>query len=133
MTRTYFMIKPEVVRSGKFVEILRHVMANRFTIERLEMRPLTPEVAKRFYAEHDGKGFFGELVAYMTSGPVIGVQLAGEDAQKRLRDLVGATNPANAAVGTIRYMFGASLQENAVHASDSPAAAEREIGIIFPH
>ncbi len=59
--------------------------------------------------------------------------MAGEDAQRRLRDLVGATNPANAVVGTLRYMFGASLQENAVHASDSPAAAEREIGTIFPH
>ena len=133
MTRTYFMIKPEVVRNGRFLEILRQVLANRFSIERLEMRQLTPEVAKRFYAEHDGKGFFGDLVSYMTSGPVVCVQLAGEDAQKRLRDLVGATNPTQATVGTLRYMFGASLQENAVHASDSPAAAEREIGIIFPH
>ena len=133
MTRTYFMIKPEVVRKGQFADILRQVVANRFTVERLEMRQLTPDVAKRFYAEHDGKGFFGELVSYMTSGPVVCVQLAGEDAQKRLRDLVGATTPANAAVGTLRYMFGQSLQENAVHASDSPASAEREIGIMFPH
>jgi nucleoside-diphosphate kinase len=111
---------------------LNCVMANRFTVERLEMRRLSPELAKRFYAEHDGKGFFADLVLYMTSGPVVAVQLAGEDAVKRLRELFGATNPAKATPGTIRYMYGKSLQENAVHASDSPASAEREIGILFP-
>ena len=133
MQRTYFMIKPEIVRRNQFADVLRFVLANRFSAERLELRRLTPDVARRFYAEHEGKGFFEDLVAYMTSGPVVCVQLAGDDAQARLRKLVGATDPAKAEVGTVRYQFGTSLQENAVHASDSPASAEREIGIIFPH
>jgi nucleoside-diphosphate kinase len=132
MTRTYFMIKPEAVRAGSFAEILRLVQQNRFAVERLEMRTLSPEVAQTFYAEHEGKPFFGALVEYITSGRVVAVQLSGEDAVKRLRQLVGATNPRDAVPGTIRYMYGSSLQENAVHASDSDASAERELGIIFP-
>ncbi len=132
MERTYFMIKPEAVRANRFADILNCVMMNRFAVERLEMRRLSPELAKRFYAEHDGKGFFAELVAYMTSGPVVCVQLAGEDAVKRLRELVGATNPEKATAGTIRFMYGKSLQENAVHASDSPESAARELGLLFP-
>ena len=131
MTRTYFMIKPEAVRAGHFADILRTALLNRFTVQRLEMRTLTPEVARRFYAEHDGKPFFDSLVAYITSGPVVAVQLSGDDAVKRLRALVGATNPRDAVPGTIRYVYGTSLQENAVHASDSDAAAERELGLVF--
>src|SRR5262245_43605517 len=117
------MIKPEAVRAELFPEILRLAIANRFTVERLEMRRFSADLARPFYAAHDGKKFFGDLVAYITSGPVVAVQLAGEDAVKRLRALVGATNPQEATPGTIRYMFGRSLQENAVHASDSPASA----------
>jgi nucleoside-diphosphate kinase len=132
MSRTYFMIKPEAVRAGHFPDILRWAMQNRFTVERLEMRRLTPDLARRFYAEHDGKPFFADLMGYITSGPVVAVQLAGDDAVKRLRTLVGATNPKDAAPGTIRYAFGTSLQENAVHASDSDASAERELAIVFP-
>ena len=132
MTRTYLMIKPEAVRAQVFPDILRLLVANRFTVERLEMRRLTPELARRFYAEHEGKGFFADLVRYITSGPVIAVQLAAEDAVPRLRELVGKTNPKDAVPGTLRYMFGTSLQENAVHASDSPESASRELGIVFP-
>jgi len=131
MTRTYLMIKPEAVRAGVFPEILKSLLANRFSIERLEMKRLTPEVARRFYAEHEGKSFFGELVEYITSGLVVAVQVAGENAQPRLRELVGKTNPKDASPGTLRYMYGTSLQENAVHASDGPDAAARELGIIF--
>src|SRR5262245_36177108 len=132
MQRTYFMIKPEAVRSNVFVDILRCVVANRFTVERLELRRFTPELARQFYAEHDGKPFFADLVGYITSGPVVAVQLAADEAVPRLRELVGKTNPRDATPGTIRYMYGASLQENAVHASDGPAAAERELGLVFP-
>jgi nucleoside-diphosphate kinase len=132
MQKTYFMIKPEAVRSQVFVDILRCVVANRFTIERLEMRRLTPELARQFYAEHDGKAFFAELVAYITSGPVVAVQLSAEDAVTRLRELVGKTNPRDASAGTIRYMYGTSLQENAVHASDGAPAAARELALVFP-
>jgi len=132
MTRTYLMIKPEAVRANLYPEILRCLLVNRFGIERLEMRRLSVETAKRFYAEHDGKAFFEDLVRYITGGPVIAVQIVGEDAVDRLRSLVGKTNPQDASPGTLRYMFGTSLQENAVHASDSPASAARELGIIFP-
>jgi nucleoside-diphosphate kinase len=132
MTRTYFMIKPEAVRAGLYPEILRIVLVNRFAVERLEMRRFTPELARRFYAEHEGKAFFEDLVRYITGGPVVAVQLAAEDAVPRLRDLVGKTNPKDASPGTIRAMYGTSLQENAVHASDSPAAADRELALIFP-
>ncbi len=131
MTRTYFMIKPEAVRAGLFADILKCALANRFTVERLEMRTFSPDLARRFYAEHEGKGFFPDLVRYITGGPVIAVQLAGENAVERLRLLVGKTNPADAAPGTIRAMYGASLQENAVHASDSEASAARELGLVF--
>jgi len=132
MQRTYFMIKPEAVRNGSFADILRHVVVNRFTVERLEMRRFAPELARRFYAEHDGKPFFADLVAYITGGPVVAVQVAAEEAVPRLRELVGKTNPSDAAPGTIRFMYGTSLQENAVHASDGPDAAERELALVFP-
>ena len=131
MTSTYFMIKPEAVKAQVFGEILTLVSRNRYSVTRLEMRTLTQAMAEEFYAEHKERSFFGELVSYMTSGPVVAIELTGEDAQPRLRQLVGATNPADATPGTVRYMYGKSLQENAVHASDSPESAAREIGIIF--
>jgi len=125
------MIKPEAVRAQVFGEILQLVARNRFRVDRLEMRTLSRTTAEEFYAEHKERAFFGELVSYMTSGPVVCIQLTGEEAQPRLRQLVGATNPADATPGTVRYMYGKSLQENAVHASDSPDSAARELRIIF--
>jgi succinyl-CoA synthetase alpha subunit len=129
---SYLMIKPEAVRANRYAEILQLVQRNRFQVERLDLRRLDPATARTFYAEHDGKPFFADLVKYITSGPVIAVQLAAEQAVERLRTLVGKTNPQDAAPGTLRYMYGTSLQENAVHASDSPESAARELGIIFP-
>jgi nucleoside-diphosphate kinase len=125
------MIKPEAVRGNLFPKILESLVANRFAVERLELRRFDVATAERFYAEHQGKPFFGDLVRYITSGPVIAVQLAGEDAVERLRLLVGKTNPSQAAPGTLRAMYGTSLQENAVHASDSPESAARELGLVF--
>ncbi len=132
MTRTYLMIKPEAVRAGLWPGILHLLLQNRFQVRRLEMRRLTPAVARQFYAEHDGKPFFPALVEYITSADVVAVWLEGADAVPRLRALVGATDPAKATPGTLRYMFGTSLQENAVHASDSEASAARELRLIFP-
>ena len=132
MHLTYLMIKPEAVRAGHWPLILRTVMQNRFQVRRLEMRRLPADLARRFYVEHEGKPFFGALVQYITSGDVIAVCLEGEDAVARLRQLVGATDPARAVPGTLRYMFGTSLQENAVHASDGPDAAERELALLIP-
>ena len=127
------MIKPEAVAAGSWAAILDVVLRNRFQVRRMEMRHLSKETAQRFYAEHAGKPFFDDLIGYITSGTVIALWLVGEDAVQRLRQLVGATNPADATPGTVRYMFGTSLQENAVHASDSPESAERELGIVFAH
>ena len=131
MTQTYLMIKPEAVRAGHWPEILGLLLRNRFQVERLEMRRLGTDLARRFYAEHEGKPFFADLVQYITSGPVVAVRLAAESAVPRLRTLVGATDPARATPGTLRWMYGTSLQENAVHASDSDAAAARELALLF--
>ncbi|MFN2371676.1 MAG: nucleoside-diphosphate kinase [Candidatus Krumholzibacteriia bacterium] len=133
MQQTYFMIKPEIVAAGdqKVGEIL--AIANRagFRITGLELRQLDRATVEDFYGEHRGKGFFGDLCAYIAGGPVVCVRLEREDAVARLRELIGATDPAKAAAGTIRDLYGASLQNNAVHASANPDDATRELGIIF--
>jgi nucleoside-diphosphate kinase len=98
----------------------------------MEMVRLTEDRARRFYAEHEGKPFLPELVAYMTSGPCVPVMLEGEEAVPRLRELMGATNPANAAPGTIRATYGKDIQTNSVHGSDSPESARREVRFFFP-
>jgi nucleoside-diphosphate kinase len=125
------MIKPEAMRGGHWPQILDLLLRNRFQVRRLELRRLSQDLAQRFYAEHEGKPFFEALVEYITGGEVLAVWLEGDDAVARLRALVGATNPAQATPGTLRYMFGTSLQENAVHASDSDVSAGRELGLIF--
>jgi len=131
MSRTYLMIKPELVADQVIGEILKTLTDNRFRIQRLEMRLLDAGTVRSFYAEHEGKSFYEDLVAYITGGPVVAVQLEKENAVKDLRILVGATDPAEAAPGTLRYRFGRSLQNNGVHASDSDASAARELGLIF--
>lgn len=131
MSQTYLMIKPELVAAQTIGEILAMLTANRFRITGLELKRLTDEQVRAFYAEHQGKGFYGDLVAYITSGPIVAVRLEKDNAVKDLRLLVGATNPAEAAPGTIRYLYGKSLQTNGVHASDSDASAARELGIVF--
>ncbi len=131
MSQTYLMIKPELVADQVIGEILKILTDNRFRIQRLEMKQLSAETVKAFYAEHEGKPFYDDLVSYITSGPVVAVQLEKDNAVTDLRTLVGATNPENADPGTIRYLYGRSLQNNGVHASDSDPSAERELGIIF--
>ena len=131
MSQTYLMIKPELVADQTIGEILKMLTDNRFRILQLEMKQLDDQTVKAFYAEHEGKPFYGDLVAYITSGPVVAVRLEKENAVADLRLLVGATNPEQAAPGTIRYLHGRSLQNNGVHASDSDPSAERELGIIF--
>ncbi len=108
-------------------------MVNRagFRITALELRPLDRAVVEDFYGEHKGKGFYADLCDYISSGPVVAVRLERADAVAKLRELIGATNPADAAIGTIRDLYGASLQNNAVHASANPDDAARELGIIF--
>lgn len=132
MEKTFIMIKPEAVRGSKQGEIMDLLLKNRFRMARMKQFRFDEEDARRFYAVHEGKPFFEELVAYITSGPVIGMELEGENSVELLRKLVGATNPAEASPGTIRYMYGTDLQRNAVHASDSRESAEKELAIVFP-
>ncbi|MHB8079095.1 MAG: nucleoside-diphosphate kinase [Candidatus Krumholzibacteriia bacterium] len=133
MSDTYLMIKPEVVRAGdqKIGAILELVQRSGFRIRNLALRRLDRALAGEFYAVHRERPFYGALVEYIVSGSVVCVHLAREDAVPRLRELVGATNPREAAAGTLRFLYGTSLQENAVHASDSDANAAREIGLVF--
>ena len=131
MQDTYMMVKPEAFAAGNLAPILAQAVDNGFEIVRIQSFRMDQEMAERFYAVHRERPFFGDLVQYMTSGTVCGVHLRREDAVKRMRELVGATNPEDATAGTIRFRYGKSIQENAVHASDSPENAELELGIIF--
>ncbi len=132
MQRTYFMIKPEIVEAGVHVgDILAVVNRAGFRITGLAMRQLDRKLVEDFYGEHRERGFFKDLCDYICSGPVVTVRLERENAVAALRQLIGATNPAEAAVGTIRSLYGASLSHNAVHASAFPEDAERELKLIF--
>jgi len=130
--KTLLMIKPEAVRDGKQGEIIDMLIKNRFRIVAMKQFRFDAARARAFYAVHEGKHFFNDLIAYVISGDVIGLALEKEGAIELLRELVGATDPAAARPGTIRYLYGADLQRNAVHASDSQASAEKELAIVFP-
>lgn len=128
---TLLMVKPDMVKKGHWGEIIAFVLKNRFTVTRVTMVRLDKSRAERFYDVHRGKEFFPSLVDYMTSGPVVAMEIEGEDVIARIRAFVGATDPAKAQPGTVRYMFGISLQNNAVHASDSLESAKKELAIVF--
>ena len=133
LEQTYMMIKPEIVAadSQKIGEILGLVQKSGFRIRNLALKQLERETVERFYAVHKERPFFPDLVEYIGSGPIVAIHLERENAVVKLRELVGATNPADAACGTLRDLFGTSLSQNAVHASDSVENARTEIGIIF--
>jgi nucleoside-diphosphate kinase len=133
MEQTYGMIKPEIVAAAdqKIGAILAMINEAGFRIRDLRMRTLARDQVEEFYAEHRGKPFYGPLVTYIGSGPVVAMRLEREDAVRRFRELIGATNPADAATGTVRFLYGASLQNNAVHGSASREDAERELRIVF--
>jgi nucleoside-diphosphate kinase len=129
--KTLLMIKPDTVAEGRIGDIVAVVERNRFRITRMAMTRFTRERAERFYEMHRERPFFKDLVGYITSGPVVAMEVEAEESVGRIRELIGATNPADARPGTIRAMYGKSLQNNAVHASDSPASAEKELEIAF--
>jgi nucleoside-diphosphate kinase len=129
--KTLLMVKPDTVAAGHVGDILALVERNRFLIRRLTLTRFSKERAERFYEMHRSRPFFGELVTYITSGPVVAVEVEGDQAVTRIRELIGATNPAEARPGTVRAMYGKSLQNNAVHGSDSPESAEKELEIAF--
>ena len=129
--RTLFIIKPDATSRNLAGKILAHVEEKGFRIVEARYTRLTREQCQEFYAEHAGKGFFAELVDFMTSGPVLLCCLEREGAVATLREVIGATDPAQAADGTVRRLYAESKGRNSVHASDSPAAAEREVKQFF--
>lgn len=136
MQQSYVMCKPDAVRRGLVGEIISRFERKGLTIARAEMRTIDRETASRHYAEHEGKPFFEDLLAFITSGPsmlmvIEGPDDGGDDVFAMCRTLMGTTNPATAAPGTIRGDFGTLVTENLVHGSDSEESAAREIGIFF--
>lgn len=129
--RTLFIVKPDAVERNLVGRILAHVEEAGFRMIAGRLATMTREQAEVFYAEHNERPFFGELVAYMTSGPVFLTTLEGEGGPLRLREVVGATDPAQAAEGTVRKRFGVDKQRNSVHASDSETSAARETKLFF--
>lgn len=129
--RTFSIIKPDAVAKNVIGQIYSRFEQNGLQIIAAKMLHLTKEQAEGFYAEHSERGFFGDLVAFMTSGPVIMQVLEGENAVLKHREIMGATNPKEAAAGTIRADFASSIDENAVHGSDAVESAAREIAYFF--
>ena len=129
--QTLSIIKPDAVAKNAIGKIIARFEENGLQLVAGKLIQLNDEIASGFYAEHDGKPFFNDLKKFMTSGPVFVQILEGENAVKRNRELMGATNPSDAEPGTLRYDFAESIDANAVHGSDSPESAAREIAYFF--
>jgi nucleoside-diphosphate kinase len=131
-TRTLVLCKPDAVERNLVGEIIRRFEAKGLKLVALELRTLDEATAKRHYAEHEGKPFFGDLVSFITRSPLVAMVVEGPDAWKVVRTLMGTTNPREAAPGTIRGDLAIELTENLVHGSDGPESADREIALFFP-
>jgi len=131
MEKTFAMVKPNAVQAGLIGRIIARYESARLSVVAIRFKKMTQADAEGFYAEHVGKPFFPELAKFMTSGPSVQLVLAGDDAIAKVRALNGATNPAKAEPGTIRYDWATSMTENAVHSSDGPESAAREIAFWF--
>lgn len=132
MEQTLSIIKPDGTKRNLIGKVIARFEENNLRIAAMEMKWLSRQEAEGFYAVHKDRPFFGELVDFMTSGPVVVMVLEGENAITRNREIMGATNPAEAAPGTIRKDFAQSIGENTVHGSDSPENAQKEIAYFFP-
>lgn len=131
--QTCAIIKPDAVASGYAGPIISLIEDSGFTIRRMEKIVLSKEQAESFYEMHSARSFFGELVAFMTSGPVVVLLLERENGIAAWRELMGTTDPAQARLGSIRKLFGRSIGENATHGSDTPESAAREVSFFFKH
>lgn len=129
--RTFSIIKPNAVKKNAIGDIIHTFESKGLKIAAAKMCMMSKEKTELFYAEHNQRPFFGELVTFMTSGPVVMMCLTGENAVLKNREIMGATDPKKADAGTIRAKHGDSMGENAVHGSDSVASAERELAIFF--
>ncbi len=132
MDRTLILVKPDAFARGLTGEIIARFERKGLRIAALRHMTLDRQTAEQHYAEHNGKPFFEELVSFITSGPLVAMVLEGQDAVKAARQVIGATNPLEAAPGSIRGDFGLEVTFNLVHGSDSDESAEREIAIWFP-
>ncbi len=130
--QTLAIIKPDAIGAGKAGKILAHLEEAGFTVRAAKLARLTQPDAEAFYAVHRERPFYGSLVAFMTSGPCLPMVLEREDAVSHLRTVIGATDPAEAAEGTVRRLYAENKERNGIHASDSPENAAREIGFFFP-
>jgi nucleoside-diphosphate kinase len=129
---TLLIVKPDGVRRGLIGEVLGRVEAKGLSIESMRLMTIDRPLAERHYAEHVDKPFFGELVGFITGGPVVVAKVTGESAIDAWRTMMGPTDPVDAAPGSIRGDFATHIGENIVHGSDSPLSAERELELFFP-
>ncbi len=132
LVRTLSIIKPDAMEAGKAGAIIARLQEEGFVIKALRQLHLTHAQAEGFYEVHRGKGFFDELVTFMSCGPIVVMALERESAIDKYREVIGATDPAKAAAGTIRKLYGSNVGENAVHGSDAPETAAAEIAYFFP-
>jgi nucleoside-diphosphate kinase len=130
--QTLILVKPDAFQRGLTGEIIARFERKGLRILQLQKMTMTEDLAKQHYAEHDGKPFFGELVEFITSGPLVAMVLEGDDAIKAARQVIGATNPLEASTGSIRGDFAIAVGQNMVHGSDSPESGRREAAIFFP-
>ena len=128
---TFVMVKPDGVARGLVGEVIGRFERKGLTLEKMRLLQIDDDLAKRHYAEHVEKPFFGELVDFITSGPVVAMEWSGESAISVARTLMGTTNPTEAAPGTIRGDFATVITNNIVHGSDGPESAARELGLFF--
>ena len=132
MDRTLILVKPDAFARNLTGEIIARFERKGLTIVAMQHTTMLEDTAKQHYAEHEGKPFFGELVEFITSGPIVALVLEGQDAIRAARQVIGATNPLEAAPGSIRGDYALEVQTNMVHGSDAPESAAREIGLFFP-
>ena len=129
--KTFFMIKPDGVQRNLVGEIISRVEAKGFFITKIKMMTISKELAEQHYGEHKDKPFFNDLVSFITSGPVVAMQVEGENVVLQIRNLMGATNPSESTPGSIRGDLATELDKNVVHGSDSDESAERELSLFF--
>ena len=132
MSRTLILVKPDAFARGLTGEIIARFERKGLRLTALDHRTLEENLATQHYAEHEGKPFFGELVDFITSGPLVAMVLEGHEAVKAARQLIGATDPLEAVPGSIRGDFALEVGQNMVHGSDSDESAEREVALFFP-
>tara|TARA_B100000459_G_scaffold129125_1_gene82699 strand:- start:148 stop:546 length:399 start_codon:yes stop_codon:yes gene_type:complete len=129
--KTFFMIKPDGVQRNLIGQIISRVESKGFNITKIKMMTISKELAEEHYIEHKDKPFFDDLVSFITSGPVVAMQVEGEDVVLQIRNIMGATDPSESTPGSIRGDLATELDKNVVHGSDSEESAERELSLFF--